>query len=212
MTPSTPNESDASAQTSASADAEPASSGTTADTADAATDADQAAGSDAAPKVAFGGLTPSEAARKRWDRKRAQDEAEDQARADDARKEVALVRVTVEIGAVIDKLAREAKGGNVQAARELREWLSKVEAETDTSVSALDRATRQRMKARLLAEMAEAPMPIAPTAEGHNAEDPSPQRPYAPSASAPTHDGAVGQAGRPSDEAHPADAGTPVDA
>ncbi len=107
-----------------------------------------------------------------------------------------LVRVTVEVGQVIDKLASEARSGNVQAARELREWLSKVEAETDTSVSALDRATRQRLKARLLADIEAEALPQRPERPEQGAERDG-QR----------VDGAFGLA---DDEAHPADAGTPV--
>jgi hypothetical protein len=142
----------------------------------------------------FGGLTPAEAARKRWESKRAREQDEDQAQAASARREVALIRVTVETGAVIDKLAREAKGGNVQAARELREWLNKVETETDTSVSALDRATRQRMKARLLAELQEGDTP-----------DPSPPAPMPDGiAHGAMGSGAVGQSAQPEGEAHPA--------
>lgn len=198
MIESTQNEKPGSAQTSAAPDADPASSGTTADTADASADATEPAAKDAQPKVAFGGLTPSEAAKKRWREKRAREQDEDQAQAAFARSEVALVRVTVETGQVIDRLAKDAKNGNTQAARELREWLARVEVETDTSVSALDRGTRQRMKARLLQEMA---------------QDEQPQRP-----SVPSSDGADGHVGSGAiglgaeGEAHPAAAGTPVDA
>jgi hypothetical protein len=160
LTGSTENEPNASAPTPDAqrddgAGVEPRSASTeaTADAPDAVEPAADAAQDKPSPKGAWGGLTPSEAARKRWADKRARDADADEAAAHDARRDIALIRVTVETGAVIDKLAREAKGGNVQAARELREWLSRVEAETDLSVSALDRGTRQRMKVRLLAEV-----------------------------------------------------------
>jgi len=190
LTGSTKSESAESAPTNGSDDAALASSGTTADTvspsdegaeahgvdaADAGASSTSDAAQDAGAQKTFGGLGPREAARRRWDRKRAQEQDEDQARAADARKDIVLVRVTVETGKVIDRLAKDAQQGNTQAARELREWLARVEQETDTSLSTLDRVTRQRMKARLLAEV---------EAEGQGPEgvrpDPSPQRPERP--------------------------------
>ena len=173
MTGSTESEQSASAKTSDDAPAASEPTEATADTGDAGAGAAEPAALKQKPSAAFGGLGPAEAARKRWRDKRAREQDETEASAHRARGEVALVRVTVEVGKVIDKLSTEARGGNVQAARELREWLGKVEAETDTSVSALDRATRQRMKARLLAELdAEQDDPDAPLpdADAHGAE------------------------------------------
>jgi hypothetical protein len=150
----------------------------------------------------FGGLGPREAAQKRWREKRAREQDADQAQAASARTSVELVRVTVEVGKVIDRLATDARNGNTQAARELREWLARSESESDTSVSALDKATRQRMKARLLHELR----------EGVDS-DPSPLGPQ-PDGSAPraVDSGAVGRGSSPDGEAHPAERGTPSDA
>lgn len=71
----------------------------------------------------------------------------------DAKGEVLIVRVTVQTGQIIAKLAKDAQGGNTQSARELREWLKTVEIERATDISALDAQTRQKLKARLLHEI-----------------------------------------------------------
>ncbi len=110
-------------------------------------------GDDAKPKVLFGGKTASEAAKIRWDRDRARKAQEAEVDAQARSGEVLVVRTTVETGKVINRLALDAKNGNVQAARELRAYLAEVQVESDTDVSALDRKTRQSLMGRLLAEI-----------------------------------------------------------
>lgn len=66
-----------------------------------------------------------------------------------------LVRVSVQTGQIIKRLAKDAKAGNVQAARELRSWLSEVAQDSETSVSSLDKRTRQAVLARLIGEIEE---------------------------------------------------------
>lgn len=96
---------------------------------------------------------PSEAARIRWQRHRERQNDDLAAGVHDAKGEVLIVRVTVQTGQIIAKLAKDAQGGNTQSARELREWLKTVEIERDTDISALDAQTRQKLKARLLHEI-----------------------------------------------------------
>lgn len=102
----------------------------------------------------FGSLSPAEAGRRsaarRAERALAGETDQATARAD----EVRIVRCTVEVGKVIEKLAKDAKGGNVQAARELRAYLRDLPTESDTEVSSLDRRTRQQVLARVLSEIA----------------------------------------------------------
>lgn len=69
---------------------------------------------------------------------------------------VALIRVPVEIGAVIRKLQHDAKAGDTAAARELRAWLSQFPPD-DAAADASDLAAPQRSRiaailARALAE------------------------------------------------------------
>lgn len=114
---------------------------------------------------------PAEAARIRWERHRAQEAADVESGAAARKGEVVVVRTTVATGEVIARLERDAKGGNVQAARELRSYLAEVEKESDTDVSALDRRTRQRVMGLLLAQIVEEDgvlpsSPIAPSPPG----------------------------------------------
>jgi hypothetical protein len=106
--------------------------------------------------IRFGSLTPQEAGRRsaqrRAERAAEVDEQEAHSRAD----EVVIVRTTIETGKVIDKLARQAKDGNVQAARELRSWLAELPVETKTDLADLDPRLRQRILARVIAELEEA--------------------------------------------------------
>lgn len=105
-----------------------------------------------APRL-FGGLTPAEAglrsAQRRAERALAGETEVARSRSGETR----TVRTSVETGSVIDKLARDAKSGNVQAARELRAWLSELPVEEDTDLSALDKRTRQQVLARVVAEI-----------------------------------------------------------
>lgn len=66
---------------------------------------------------------------------------------------VVLVRVPVQVGTIIARLASDAGKGQTQAARELRAYLEAYPAEDETDISALDRRTRQAVLARLLAEI-----------------------------------------------------------
>ena len=113
-----------------------------------------------------------ELARRRWEKEKAQgasgDGGSDPARSnepDDGR--TALVRVPVEIGAIIGTLARAAKRKDVAAARELREWLRIFPPEDERlDVAGLDRKTRQKLLARLLAAIAERDSPAQKDFQG----------------------------------------------
>ena len=110
---------------------------------------------DAEPSRTFGGLTPSEAVALRWERERARQATDSEAQVHDRADEAIIVRTTVQTGAIISRLAADAKKGNTQAARELRAWLNEVQVETDTDASSLDKRTRQALMARLLDEVDE---------------------------------------------------------
>jgi hypothetical protein len=75
---------------------------------DARTDAEHDAGSD----TRFGGLTPSEAAQRRWAKERAGEGAAVIGNADDVPTDADIVAA----------LRRKAEKGDAAAARELREW------------------------------------------------------------------------------------------
>jgi len=107
------------------------------------------------PSRTFGGLTPSEAVALRWERERARQAEDAESQAHDRADEAIIVRTTVQTGAIISRLAADAKKGNTQAARELRAWLNEVQVETDTDASSLDKRTRQALMARLLDEVDE---------------------------------------------------------
>lgn len=105
----------------------------------------------------FGGMTPSEAASLRWARVREREAAgiaEDED-ADERTDRVTWVRVPVRTGAIIKRLADDAKKGNAQSARELRAWLTEVATDEENRVSDLDARTRRRVLDRLLVEIAE---------------------------------------------------------
>lgn len=120
---------------------------------------DEALGDEEAPaKAQFGKLSAQEAGRKgaalRWERER-QRRGDEAAQAVHERQDEALVvRTTIAAGKIIKRLESDAIAGSAQSARELREWLDRVDVEQDTSISALDRRTIQEMKARLLDEIA----------------------------------------------------------
>jgi hypothetical protein len=145
---------------------------------------------------AFGGLTPAEAASRRWQRQRQREQDDAAAAVYDRSGEVLVVRTTVETGKIIARLSADAKQGSTQAARELREWLNRVDIERDTDVSALDRATRQRLKARILAEM-------------HEEEAAAGDEPGSDAPATPIEAARVDQPDREG-EATPASDGTPV--
>jgi len=107
------------------------------------------------PSRTFGGLTPSEAVALRWERERARQATDAEAQVHDRADEAIIVRTTVQTGAIISRLAADARKGNTQAARELRAWLNEVQVETDTDASSLDKRTRQALMARLLDEVDE---------------------------------------------------------
>lgn len=106
-------------------------------------------------RTQFGKLSPSEAARVRWEQERARKMAREEQEAAEHGDEAVVVRTSVATGKIIRKLAQEAAKGNVGAARELRGWLAEVAQDEETSVSALDRRTRQAVLARVLAEIEE---------------------------------------------------------
>ena len=96
-------------------------------------------------------------ARRRWEARDAevarQRAVEDLAQHDGR---VVLVRTPVEVGSIIAKLSRDAKGGDTAAARELRAWLSQFPPD-DSAADASDLAAPQRSRiaallARLIAE------------------------------------------------------------
>lgn len=97
-------------------------------------------------KKTFGGMSASEAASLRW----AQHRAREQAQAEGARDDVALVTVPVRIGSVITALAKDAEKGNVQSARELRAYLEAYPPVDETDLDALDKRTRQALIGELL--------------------------------------------------------------
>ena len=133
-------------------------------------------GDGAKPKRTFGGLTPQEAGRKSAEARKRRDlaQAESLRAASDGR--IVFVRVPVHLGDIVAALAKGAARGDAGQARELRSWMAEYPVDDDTDISALDRRTRQALKARLLAEL-----------------DPTPQRPIVSSATAHEDDGASGQ-------------------
>jgi len=59
----------------------------------------------------------------------------------------------VNVAATVRRLAAEAQRGSTHASRELRAWMDVLEADIPVSTSELDARTRQRLLARLLAEL-----------------------------------------------------------
>ena len=82
------------------------------DVSDAETNARSDAGHDARADARFGGLTPSEAAQRRWAGERARQTTTGDGDAGDVATDADIVRT----------LRRKAEKGDVAAARELREW------------------------------------------------------------------------------------------
>jgi hypothetical protein len=105
--------------------------------------------------ASFGKLSPSQAARLRWDREKARQQDADEQAAHEAKGITVIVRTSVPIGKIIAKLSQAAQKGDVAAARELRAYLAEAAIETETDLSALDRRTLQTLKARLLQELAD---------------------------------------------------------
>jgi hypothetical protein len=102
-----------------------------------------------------GGHDPRELAQRRWAKQRERQDGADSAPASEA-DHVRLVTVPARIGKVIAALEREAANGNANAARELRGWLAEYPPDdTELSVEKLDKKTRQRALAYVLARLAE---------------------------------------------------------
>jgi len=102
-----------------------------------------------------GGHDARELAQRRWEKQRAKEATADTSppEADD---EVRIVQCRVRVGRIIVALEREAVRGNANAARELRSWLSEYPPTSDAvRTEDLDRITRDRLLARLLAELDE---------------------------------------------------------
>jgi hypothetical protein len=79
---------------------------------DAGVDARDDAVADADDEKPFGGLTPSEAAQRRWAKERAREGSVDSGNADDVPSDAQIISV----------LRHKAARGDASAARELREW------------------------------------------------------------------------------------------
>lgn len=103
----------------------------------------------------FGGLTPKEAGQRSAQRRREREMTQATEAAEQSSGKVVLVRSPVVVGDIIAKLEGAAKRGDVQAARELREWMRQYPAEDETDMSALDRRTRQQVIAKVLADIIE---------------------------------------------------------
>lgn len=119
-----------------------------------AQEAGQTAGQDAGEvqgkKLLRSGVDPREAARLRWEKDRARQADEAQQAAHEAKGQVVVARVPVQVGSIITSLAAKAAKGGVAEARELRAYLAEFPVETDTDVSALDRRTRQALLGMLI--------------------------------------------------------------
>lgn len=101
------------------------------------------------------GVDPAEAARLRWAKAREREAAQEEEAAALTSGKVVIVRTPVAVGDIIARLNTKAKTGDVQAARELREWMREYPADDETDMSALDTRTRQQVLARVLAEIIE---------------------------------------------------------
>jgi hypothetical protein len=86
----------------------------------ARTDARRNAGHDAGAATRFGALTPSEAAQRRWTKERARQASADDGDADEVATDADIIRT----------LRRKAAKGDVNAARELREWRTREDTAT----------------------------------------------------------------------------------
>jgi hypothetical protein len=119
---------------------------------DAETDAGPDAGHDARADARFGGLTPSEAAQKRWAEERAREASADTGNAGEVATDADIVRT----------LRSKAARGDVNAARELREWRA-VEAQTlqgDAWMEVLDRRERRIVRRIIERALARAGHPV----------------------------------------------------
>jgi hypothetical protein len=102
-----------------------------------------------------GGHDPRELAQRRWEKQRARQAAADAQPAVDA-DDMRIVKTPIRISKIISALEGEAARGNAQAAKELRAWLADYPPKDDAvKVEDLDRLTRERILARLLAEIEE---------------------------------------------------------
>jgi hypothetical protein len=111
---------------------------------------------DASSRTLRGGHDPRELAQRRWAKQRESEAGADSASASEADHHVRLVTVPARIGKVIAALEREAANGNANAARELRGWLAEYPPDdTELSVETLDKKTRQRALAYVLARLEE---------------------------------------------------------
>jgi hypothetical protein len=120
------------------------------DASDALGHAEQAAKEERHKRTLRGGHDPAELARRRWAKHRERQQEDDKQTAYEARDQAVVVRVPVQIGAIIQALAKAAQRGGVAEARELRAYLAEYPVESDTDVGALDRRTRQALLAALL--------------------------------------------------------------
>lgn len=111
---------------------------------------------DALPGRLRGGHDARQMAQLRWERQRARQAASREDTSADEDDEVRKVHTPVRIGRIIRALETEAVQGNAHAARELRAWLDEYPPKDDSiSLDDLDRRTRDRLLARLLAELEE---------------------------------------------------------
>lgn len=101
------------------------------------------------------GVSAADAARLRWAKAREREAAQEEEAAALTSGKVVIVRTPVAVGDIIARLNTKAKTGDVQAARELREWMREYPADDETDMSALDTRTRQQVLARVLAEIIE---------------------------------------------------------
>jgi hypothetical protein len=122
--------------------------------ANAETDARIDAGRDAGANASFGGLTPSEAAQRRWAKERGREASAVIGNADNVPTDAEIVAA----------LRRKAETGDAAAARELREWRA-VEAQTlqgDAWIEVLDRRERRIVRHIIQRALARAGHPVTP--------------------------------------------------
>ena len=94
----------------------------------------------------FGGLSPSEAASRRWAKHRERQATEGLHDADDA----LTVVVPIRRAAILRQLEEQAAKGDTHSARELRAWMKEYPPETlDLDLSSLDREKRKLLQAWL---------------------------------------------------------------
>jgi hypothetical protein len=118
---------------------------------DAGIDAQEDAGQDAGVGHRWNKDKAAEAARLRWAKAREQ-EAEALASVDEH--DTRIVQTPIEVGAIMRRLSRDAKNGSATAAKELRAWLDTYPpTDSGYDLEALDRRTRDRLIARLMAEL-----------------------------------------------------------